>query len=59
MSFTTSWPGFEPPSRLGGHYASLNGIAGTASCDVRPAGGVTKDVQAELISRAQTARHVH
>jgi hypothetical protein len=32
------------------------GIAGSASCDVRPAGGVTKDIQAELIARAQSAR---
>ena len=34
------------------------GLAGSASCDVRPAGGVTKDVQAELIDRARSAREV-
>jgi hypothetical protein len=33
------------------------GLAGSASCDVRPAGGVTTELQAELIHRAQTARH--
>jgi hypothetical protein len=32
------------------------GIAGAASCDLRPAGGVTKAIQAELIARAQGAR---
>jgi hypothetical protein len=39
--------------------AEGEGIAGSASCDVRPAGGITKAVQAELIARAQTARHFH
>ena len=33
------------------------GLAGSASCDLRPVGGVTKELQAELIDRARSARH--
>jgi hypothetical protein len=35
------------------------GVAGSARCTVRPDGGVTREIQAELIARAQTARHFH
>ena len=34
------------------------GLAGSASCDLRPAGGVTKELQAELIARARSARYL-
>jgi hypothetical protein len=33
------------------------GLAGSASCDLRPAGGVTRAVQTELIARAHAASH--
>jgi hypothetical protein len=35
------------------------GIAAAATCRVTPEGGVTREIQAELIERAQTARHYH
>jgi hypothetical protein len=35
------------------------GVAATATCRVAPTGGVTREVQAELIARAQGARHLH
>jgi hypothetical protein len=33
------------------------GVAATATCRIVPAGGVTREVQAELVARAQSARH--
>ena len=35
------------------------GVAGAATCAVRPPGGVGDELRAELIERAQAARHLH
>jgi hypothetical protein len=35
------------------------GVAGAATCSVRPPGGVDDVLRAELIERAQGARHLH
>jgi hypothetical protein len=35
------------------------GVAGAATCSVRPPGGVHDVLRAELIERAQGARHLH
>ena len=39
--------------------AEGSGIAGSASCVVAPAGGVTGELRSRLIALAQTARHHH